>query len=100
MDSALCKVGGNALGHALSLVRGRLFSLDLGEVPGQTARIAHAVLDLAPEGAEGELIPASALASFASVQSFRRLELRPVSEEDDSAAVDDVGLHARRVKVL
>ena len=100
VDSALCKVGGNALGHALSLVRGRLFSLDLGEVPGQTARIAHAVLDLAPEGAEGELIPASALASFASVQSFRRLELRPVSEEDDSAAVDDVGLHARRVKVL
>ena len=100
VDSALGKVGGNALGHALPLVGGRLFGLDLGKVPGQTARIAHAELDLASEGAEGELIPASALASFARVQSFRRLEQRSVSEKDDSAAVDDVSLHARRVKVL
>ena len=46
------------------------------------------------------MIPASSLAGFACVQTFGWLEQRPISEKDDSAAIDDVSLHARRVKVL
>jgi hypothetical protein len=72
-------------------------------VPG-LGGVGGAADDLAAEGAEAEVVEEAAGADLAEVGGGRRrrrglaatrlLLLRPLVEEDDAGAVDDVGLHA------
>jgi len=72
-------------------------------VPGLGC-VGGAADDLASEGAEAEVVEEAAGADLAEVGGRRRglataaaswlLLLRPLVEEDDAGAVDDVGLHA------
>ena len=94
-------------GHACGLPLPAPLSLDdrpgLAEVEvghvREPPRVRHAVLDLAPEGAEAELVPARPLAGLACVQRLRWLRLGPIPQEDHPRPVDDVRLHATRVEV-
>ena len=75
-------------------------------VPG-LGGVGGAADDLASEGAEAEVVEEAACADLAEVGGRRRglaaaaaawlLLLRPLVEEDDAGAVDDVGLHPRDV---
>ncbi len=75
----------------------------LGKIPvhgREAAGVRDAVLELAAQRAEAELVPARPLARLARVQRLGRLQQRAVPQKDDPRAVDDVGLDAAGVKVL